>query len=573
MTKIPPYSDTETDLLYSSRRQFLAGVAVTPMLAGVASAQQGTATLNNLIPPMPDADKMVAHKAMVPMRDGAKLALDLYYPEGNGPWPVILTRTPYSRRQPYMFAPLYFLLQAGFVLAVQDCRGRFDSEGVYRPFLDDMEDGYDTVEWLAVQSWSTGRIGMTGASAMGITAYMAAMAQAPHLAAAAVMVARNPCSTLSRFPGGLFLENGAGDWNKIVGLSDSELKVPHIAAYTADDIRVDLRRFYSRINVPFIHMGGWFDIHEQPIIDNFTHFQAEAALPARGNQKLIMTASGHLGPVKGLTFPVDPGASSISQDSSLRWFNHWLKGEENGVMAEPAVRYYLMGDTLDPAAPGNKWREAQSWPPKAETTPLYLQQDGRLLPQAAKTAAQRSYVYDPKNAVPTVGGNNLTMDTGPMDQRPVSSRPDVLRFVSETLSAATEVVGHLNVELWVSTDAEDTDFIVKLVDIYPDGYEALIRDQGLRLRHYKGLYSQTRIEPGRIYPITIDLWSTALVFNKGHRIGLFVQSSNWPRFERHTNTWDPVPSYDQAVKATNIIHVGPDHPSRIILPVTKIYSS
>jgi predicted acyl esterase len=508
---------------------------------------------------------------MTPMRDGVALATDLYFPTGAGPWPVILVRTPYSRREPYMFAPFYFYIRAGFVVAVQDCRGRFDSGGVYRPFVDDMEDGYDTVEWLASQSWSTGKVGMTGASAMGITSYMAAMAQAPHLAAGAVMMARNPCETLSRFPGGLFLENGAGGWSASVGVTNPDIKVPHVAEYRPDDQRVDLRRFYPKIKTPFIHYGGWFDIHQQPIIDNFVNFQAKADAPARGNQKLIMVPDGHMAPVKGVAFP-DDTLRAIPEETALRWFNHWLKGEGNGAMDEPVVRYYLMGDTFDPKAPGNEWRAAPAWPPAAEATSLYLQPDGALAAHPPRSPAQRSYVYDPKAPVPTLGGNNLYLDSGPLDQRPVSARADVLRFIGEPLPSATEVVGQLTAKLWVSTDAEDTDFIVKLIDIHPDGFEALVRDQGLRLRHYKGDYSQTRTRPGEVYPIIIDLWSTALVFNKGHRIGVLVQSSNWPRFERHTNTWERLDSYDQAVKANNTVHMGSDHPSQIILPVTRIYS-
>jgi predicted acyl esterase len=182
-------------------------------------------------------------KLMVPVRDGVKLATDLYFPSGKGPWPVILVRTPYNRRLSFMFQPFLFYPEAGFALAVQDGRGRFESEGVYRPFLDDMEDGHDTVEWLAAQEWSTGKIGMTGDSAMGIVAYAAAMGQPPHLKAAAVFCARNPCPVLTRFPGGLFLENGVSSTNETVGIANQAAKVPHIAEMGADDIRVDLRRY------------------------------------------------------------------------------------------------------------------------------------------------------------------------------------------------------------------------------------------------------------------------------------------------------------------------------------------
>jgi len=320
-----------------------------------------------------------------------------------------------------------------------------------------------------------------------------------------------------------------------------------------------------------MHVGGWFDIHQQPLLDVFSNLQTKGASPARGNQKLVMTPNAHILPVKGVKFPGDTGMALQAPQTPIRWFNHWLKGEDNGVNREPTVRYYLMGDTFDTKAPGNEWRESDVWPPRSTPTSLYFQADGGLTRRKAAKPAQRSYVYDPKDAVPSVGGNNLFMDSGPMDQRPVSNRPDVLRFIGEPLETATEVVGNVQVRLWVSTDAQDTDFIVKLIDIHPDGYEALVHDQGFRMRHHKGLFTQTRIEPGKVYQIPVDLWSTALVFNKGHRIGVLVQSSNWPRFERHTNTWDPVAGYDHAVKATNTVHLGAAYASSITLPVTKIY--
>jgi predicted acyl esterase len=564
-------SDNGASRRVSSRRQFLLGAAATPLMASVGSAQQTGPNFNELAHLPPLKEPMVAKTFMVPMRDGVKLALDVYLPKGDGPWPVILERTPYSRRQPFMYQLFNFYPEAGFAFAVQDCRGRFDSEGVYKPWVNDMEDGYDTVEWLATQPWSTGKIGMTGDSAMGIVSYEAAMLRPPHLIAAAVFCCRNPAPTLSRFPGGILLENGAGSWNKTVGLPNPDPKVPHIAELGPDDEKLDLRKYYSKINVPFIHLGGWFDIHLQPLLDAYTNFQDKGDKPARGTQRLIMTACGHLGAVKGVKFPNDPGGPFVPPQMALRWFGHWLKGEDNGIMSEPAVHYYLMGDTFDTKAPGNEWRESEIWPPKSTATALYLHADGKLDGKPAKAAGQQSYVYDPKDAVPSVGGNNLAMESGPLDQRPVSHRPDVLRFIGEPLEFATEVVGHLQVDLFVSTDAEDTDFIVKLIDIHPDGNEALVRDQGARLRHYKGGFTQTRTEQGKIYPLTIDLWSTALVFNKGHRIGVLVQSSNWPRFERHTNTWDRLNNYDTAKKANNTIHMGPDHKSRITLPVTKVY--
>jgi len=229
-----------------------------------------------------------------------------------------------------------------------------------------------------------------------------------------------------------------------------------------------------------------------------------------------------------------------------------------------------MGDTFDKSAPGNTWRTADSWPPPSTATSYYLTESHTLSSAKPSGAGKLSYVSDPKNPVPAIGGNNLMMDRGPMDQRPVSSRADVLKFETEPLKQPVEIVGPMSAELAVSTDAEDTDFIVKLVDVYPNGYEALVMDQGSKLRYQVKNGGPARPEKNKVYPIKVDLWSTSLVFNAGHKIEVLVQSTNSPRFDVHSNTWEPVKSYDQAVKATNTVML--DGRSKIVLPVTKIYS-
>jgi putative CocE/NonD family hydrolase len=230
-----------------------------------------------------------------------------------------------------------------------------------------------------------------------------------------------------------------------------------------------------------------------------------------------------------------------------------------------------MGDTFDKSAPGNEWRTASTWPPQATPTSYYLSTSNRLTTARPSGNEQTSYVYDPRDPVKTVGGNNLMMALGPLDQRAIGPRSDVLKFTTEPLKQAIEVAGPLSAELMVATDAADTDFTVKLVDVYPNGYEALVNDGAFRLRYVDGFDKQTRIQPGKPYVITVKLWSTALVFNAGHRIAAHVSSSNFPRFERHTNTWEPVPSYEQSVKATNTVFL--NGTSRMVLPVTKTYQS
>lgn len=505
---------------------------------------------------------------MVPMRDGVHLATSIYLPPGEGPWPVVLTRTPYGKDTMYGPQAHKDYLAHGYVRVAQDVRGKFKSEGKYVAFVDDMKDGYDTIEWIAKQSWSNGKVGMVGPSAMGIAQNLAAIAAPPHLVTAFVQVAPSSRFRYSNYPGGLFLKNLNEEWLKAQGVPMSEVARPVLRDYDEEARVSDLRVQASHVNIPMYNVGGWYDIFEQGTLDSFTVLQTEGGPKARGNQKLLMGAFGH-GALKGdLKYPDEAG--SLAGGDTIRWFDYWLKGIDNGVMKEPSVSYYVMGDTFDKSAPGNAWRTASSWPPVSTATSYYLTESHTLSTAKPSGAGKLSYVSDPKNPVPAIGGNNLMMDRGPMDQRPVSSRADVLKFETEPLKDAVEIVGAITAELAVSTDAEDTDFIVKLVDVYPSGYEALVMDQGSKLRYQVHPGGAARPEKNKIYPIKVDLWSTALVFNAGHKIEVLVQSTNSPRFDVHSNTWEPVKSYDQAVKATNTLAL--DGRSKIVLPVTKIYS-
>jgi uncharacterized protein len=509
-----------------------------------------------------------AREEMVTMRDGVHLATSIYLPPGEGPWPVVLTRTPYGKDAMYGPRAHKEYLAHGYVRVAQDVRGKFKSEGKYAAFVDDIKDGYDTIEWIAKQPWSNGKVGMVGPSAMGITQNLAAIAAPPHLVTAFVQVAPSSTFRYSNYPGGVFLKNLNEEWLKAQGVPIGDIPRPVIRNYDEEERLHDLRAQVAHVNIPMYNVGGWYDIFEQGTLDSFTVLQTEGGPKARGNQKLMMGAFGH-GILKGdLKYPAEAG--NLNDGDTLRWFDYWLKGIDNGVMKEPAVRYYVMGDTFDKSAPGNTWRTADSWPPPSTATSYYLTESHTLSTAKPSRAGKLSYISDPKDPVPAIGGNNLMMDRGPMDQRQVSSRADVLKFQTEPLKEAVEIVGPITAELAVSTDAEDTDFIVKLVDVYPSGYEALVMDQGSKLRYQIQKGGPARPEKNKIYPIKVDLWSTSLVFNAGHKIEVLVQSTNSPRFDVHSNTWDPVKSYDQAVKATNTVAL--DGRSRIVLPVTKIYS-
>jgi uncharacterized protein len=500
---------------------------------------------------------------LIAMRDGTKLAVSIYFPAGTGPWPAVLTRTPYGKDvgDPAKSEARY--TANGFVRVLQDSRGKGRSEGVYRPFADDVEDGYDTIEWIAKQPWSNGKVGMSGISAMAIATYNAAMSGAPHFVAAFVTAGRG----FTTPDGGVPMQH-IEDWSRRQGVPPPQNPRPTFRTWGPIGPR-DLRAYSDRIAVPFYNVGGWYDIFEKGILDGYTFLREHGAPTVRNSERLMLGAFGH-GPLSG-ALKYTAGGGDIAMGDPIRWFDYWMKGIDNGIMKEPPVKYFVMGDTRDPSAPGNVWRTSERWPPRSTPTSYYLSANRTLTTTTPTTAAKDSFVYDPKDAVPTVGGNNLGLDRGPMDQRTVSGRPDVLKFETAPLRQAIEVVGPLKADLAVSTDAPDTDFMVKLVDVYPDGYEALVNDGAFRLRYVDGFDKQTRIVAGKPYVISVDLWATGLVFNAGHRIAVHVSSSNFPRFERHTNTWEPLASYDQSHKATNTVWL--DGRSRIVLPVTETYAT
>lgn len=507
---------------------------------------------------------------MVPMRDGINLATNIYLPAGEGPWPVVLTRTPYNKNGADRSASTYN--QNGYALVSQDVRGRYDSEGIDQPFEVDMPDGYDTVEWIASQKFSNGKIGIFGTSAPGITSNLAAASAPPHLTAAYVTVAPDSLFYRSRFVGGVFKESHSGGWLRGQGISEER-----IAAYKARAVLdqgwrdTDFLFHRQNVEIPVYNVGGWHDIYAEGSLYNYLYLQSEGNEKARGKQKLSMGAFGH-GALQGdLSYP---GGGLISGDmqQQLRWWDYWLKGEDNGIMDEPAVSYYMMASARKGnASPKNRVIQTDDWPPQHEKTRFYLQAGNSINTSAPTTdSASLSYRFDPANPVPTIGGQNLGRDVGPRDQREVGERQDYIRFQTPVLEEDVVVAGHIDMELFVSTDALDTDFVVKLVDIYPDGYEALILDYPLRMRFRDGQNADEvkLATPGAVEKLNINMWSTAQTFERGHRIGIHVTSSNYPRFAVNPNNGaDLDDSSAQAKVANNTIYFDAQHPSAIILPV------
>jgi uncharacterized protein len=530
----------------------------------VTPARQSTATP----PAQQGAAVTKPTEEMVAMRDGVRLSTSIYLPEGKGPFPAVLIRTPYGKGTQAVGYAAW--TRRGFVLVTQDVRGKGKSEGPYRPFMDDPTDGFDTVEWIAKQPWSNGKVGMFGASAMGIAANLAAMMNPPHLVATFVMVARSSIYTQSAFMGGVFRKELNEIWLKRQGALDVlEETFKHNVYDHFYDI-AEMPLYWDKIKVPVYNYGGWYDIFAQGNIDNFVGQQAQGGALAAGNQKLTMGPWGH-GQIEEVKYPPN-SVINVTEEAS-RWFEYWLQGKDNGMMDEPPVKYYVMGDVNDPKAPGNEWRTATSWPVPAKTTSYFLTAGGGLsdkLPAVAESAD--TYKYDPKNPVPTIGGANLNIKKGPMDQRAVGQRQDVLKFMTPVLDAPVEVTGRVKVELWAESDAPDTDFMAKLVDVYPDGTERLVLDSAVRARFREGFDHEVFMKKGEVYRLTIDLWSTSIIFNKGHRIAIHVSSSNDPRFDPNPNTGKPLRADSDTRVATNAIHHDRAHPSRALLPIIPVYN-
>lgn len=495
---------------------------------------------------------------MVPMRDGVRLATEVVLPEGDGPWPVVLTRTPYGRTGGAL-KRLTNYLKRDIACVTQDFRGLFDSEGEFTLsglFLDNIQDGHDTVEWIAEQDWCNGRVGITGGSGPGIAAKLALMSNPPHLVAAETNVAASNVHRYAGFSGGVRRAHMVDNWLEGRGVDVEMWPRPRPTPFNKEQRSLDFRG--RDIDTPLTDVAGWFDIFSQSALDDF------AALCHNGKTFTVVGPTGH-GNIRGLHWP---GEDTVNQ---VRRHTPGLKPLLMDVeMDRSTLYYYLMGDARSGGPPGNVWKKTHKWPVPHTDTPVYMTADGRLQRQRPDDKeASLTYEYDPENPVPTIGGANLILPKGPMDQRPLSDRDDILRFSTGPLEKHVQITGKVLVKLHVSSDVPDTTFMAKLIDIYPDGYQALILDSAVMTRYREGLDEPKPMKAGNVYEVTIDLWSTALVFDKGHRIAVHVTSSNSPRYEVHPNTFDPVNSYDEANVAHNTVHLSSEHPSRVILPVVE----
>jgi putative CocE/NonD family hydrolase len=590
---------------------------------------------------------------MVAMRDGVKLATDIYSPARNGQpvtdkFPVILVRTPYNKEAGAAGSD-YFVAR-GYVVVRQDVRGRYKSEGRWVPIRDDPNDGFDTAKWIGEQPWFDGNIGTMGSSYEGATQHALAIANAPYVKA---MIPRNAMSDFGRYG---VRHNGAFElrffnWVFTLGNATGTALALPAAARAASDPAVanalvemgakvqeyvrglplrpgttplkfapdyeawlieamshgDYDEFWKNAgssvvdhlaeykDVPEYHTTGWYDSWASQVANlNFV----ELRRTKKSLQRLIVGpwihSSETLSHAGEAQFTDD--AALDMQAFQLRWFDHWLKGVDNGVDREPPVRIYVMGGgdahkTREGRLfVGGHWRDEPEWPlARMAPTPYYLHANGVLSPEKAADDRPITYLFDPRNPVPTLGGNVSSQGTlmfqGAADQRcradfwlcsdtkPLSARNDVLVFQTAPLTGNIEVTGRLIVKLWAASNAPDTDFTAKLVDVYPPnadfpgGVDLNVADSIVRARYRNGFGPAELLKPGEPYEFTIEMYPTSLVFQRGHRIRLDISSSNFPRFDINPNTGEPLNNNRRTQVAENTVYLDSKHPSQIILPI------
>ena len=592
--------------------------------------------------PEPIYKVIIQKSRMIPMRDNIRLSTDLYVPKNKeGKLPVILIRTPYNKnvfRNKEKKHIAHFFSSQGYIVAVQDCRGKFESEGIYSPPAgNEANDGYDTVDWLTKQDWSNGKVGTFGCSYPGETQMVQAPLMHPGLAAmipqaagGVIGAANGRYNYWAGFKGGVLDHAASISWyfraahkysyKPPPGLTDTEIlnireffnpavtKLPDIdleqlnwylplidvmneaGAPPNDWVDLitkdfgdswwhDVMGFYNgneKFNTPAIHMSSWYDFSVEETLFASNYFRENAvSKSATENQFVIIAPTGHCD-FDGADENTQVGELYIGDarfdylGTYLKWFDYWLKAQENSVTDMPKVQYYTMGK--------NKWQSADAWPlPETKFAKYYLHSNGSansrygngiLSLKLPKNELPDIYIYDPGNPVPTLGGSR-SEPPGAFDQATVEIRNDVLVYSTPILKKGIEITGPITLIIYVSSSAKDTDFTAKLVDVYPDGKAYNIQDTIFRSRYRDGFTKKVWMKEDEVYKIQLNLNAASNYFASGHIIRLQVSSSNFPMYERNLNTGGN--NYDETewIVAENTIHHSKEYPSHIILPIIE----
>ncbi len=537
----------------------------------------------------------------VPMRDGVELSADVYHADGDDPHTTVIARTPYLKNtgEQQRLAQLY--ADQGYTFVWMDVRGRGDSDGDFWPWRNEARDGHDSIEWIAGQPWSDGRVVTWGASYLGNVQWLtAAFERPPHLSAMIVHVP--PSDPWEDMPTGMHIPwevcwfrmlDGRVqqhveevDWPSIfwhlplltmdeAAGFHSEYWRTHLSTPITDDAYwgpVRYQRRMTTVDVPVLHISGWYDDVQRGTTENFTRMTApgvddgirgkQSLLMGPWDHRLTMTREQRLG-------PIDFGAGA---ELDLRRYEFdWLDGVLGAGVGVPPVRIFVMGR--------NEWRDETEWPlARTQWTELHLasdgsantrQGDGRLSDRPGEGADSDAFVYDPADPVPFLSDHASSMQIGgPDDYAEIEERPDVLVYTGPTLDADVEVTGPVRTVLHVSTSARDTDFTAKLVDVHPDGFCQRICDGLVRLRFRNGYETPEQlVEPDAVVEVEIDMWSTSHTFLAGHAIRLEASSSAFPKYNRNLNTGGPLATETEPVVATNRVWHTAEAPSRLILPV------
>jgi putative CocE/NonD family hydrolase len=534
---------------------------------------------------------------MIPMRDGIQLATDIAIPDSPGKYPVILVRTPYGKSSDEDDAGSYWA-EKGFAFVIQDCRATGNSQGKWYPAVHEKDDGIDTRNWILGQSWCNGKIGTTGGSYLGYTQFASYLESNQSLKVMFAMVPAMEWYKTSYISGTLSIGTAVGWALEMAHPSQGEGALFDIESRNIDEVyrTLPLTEFDRHVDttltwlrdiisnptdnkywsdysgasaekskgIPLFTVSGWFDI----FVDQALEYHGDMIRLNKKNQHLIVGPWAH-GPNEV------PGDRKLKANQEIdfgdieeKWFDYWLKGA-NEKPELPPFKIYVMGKNI--------WRDENEWPLKRTQYQKYFLHSsgdahlfdgsGQLSPIKPGQEKPDSYVYDPEYPVPTHGGALLFDEPGMFDQREIEMREDVLIYSSELLEKEIEVTGPVKVILYASSDARDTDWTAKLVDVYPDGRAFNLCDGIVRARYHQDPLISTLINPGQVYKYEIDLWATSNVFLPGHRIRVEISSSNFPRCDRNPNTGNAFGLDANISQANQTVYHNAENPSHIILPV------
>lgn len=543
----------------------------------------------------------------VSARDGVSLSTDLYLPDTAGSFPTVLIRTPYSNNTDTMIEQARRFANCGYACVVQDCRGRWDSDGEYYPFREG-PDGYDSQEWIGKQPWCDGHIGMAGGSYVGTVQWQSAPHRSTYLKCITPRVICCDYFDGLVYPGGAFQLNVLMSWGMRTNARTGQSidyhnwieAFHHLPVDQMDELagrslpfwkdwiehdtydaywrEMDDEQRWGEIGVPAFNMGGWYDLYANQTFTNFNGLRQHGRTPEARQSKLIVGPWPHALSQSTKTGDIDFGDGSLADLDALemRWLDYWLRGIDNGVVDEPPLRLFIMGI--------NQWHDEHEWPlARTDWQKWYLHSqgaansligDGVLSTEPPVSESDDHFTYDPHYPVQTLGGNNCCtphiVPWGPYDQRPAEMRSDVLCYTSAPLEEGLEVTGPIKVVLFAATDGLDTDWTAKLADVSPSGYAMNLCDGIIRARYREDRSNPTLLEPDRIYEYEIEVGVTGNVFRKGHCIRVEISSSNFPRFDRNPNTGHRFGRDTELRSAQQTVFHNTVHPSHIVLPVIPV---